>query len=134
MTLAAFSAFAYSGPLPPAEQIRAYEDVLPGSADRILSMAERQQDHRMELEKVTVHEAAQRSRWGLRLGFVLALLVLAIGAVGIFTGHDVAGLAVIIGQAAILAGVFVYGRIEQRKERVEKEALTRVPPGPPALN
>jgi len=43
MTLAAFSA-SYAGPLPPAEQIRAYERVLPGSADRILSMAERQQE------------------------------------------------------------------------------------------
>jgi Predicted membrane protein (DUF2335) len=59
MTVAAFAGF-YSGPLPPAEQIRAYEDVLPGSADRILRMAEHQQEHRMELERVTVREAANR--------------------------------------------------------------------------
>lgn len=61
MTLAAFG--SYSGPLPPADQIRAYEEALPGSADRILAMAERQQEHRLALEKVTVNEAALRSRW-----------------------------------------------------------------------
>jgi uncharacterized membrane protein len=108
--------------------MRVYEEVLPGSADRILTMAERQQAHRHELEKTTVSEAAARSRWGLRLGFVIAVLVIAVGAAAIFTGHPTAGLAAIVSQAAILAGVFVYGRIEQRKERVQKEALTRLPP------
>ena len=126
MTLAAFS--AWSGPLPPAEQIRAYEEVLPGSADRILSMAERQQEHRLNLEKVTVNEAANRSWWGLRLGFIIAVLVIAVGAAGIFTGHALAGFGVIVAQAAILAGVFAYGRVEQRRERVEKDAETRQPP------
>jgi uncharacterized membrane protein len=133
MTLAAFAAI-YSGPLPPADQIRAYEEVLPGSADRILAMAERQQDHRHSLERVAVDEAASRSRWGLRLGFVIAVLVVGVGAAAIFTGHALAGFAVIVAQAAILAGVFVYGRIEQRKERVEKDAQTRLPlprMGPP---
>jgi hypothetical protein len=98
-------------------------------------MAERQQEHRLSLEKVTVDEAASRSRWGLRLGFVIAVLVIAVGAAGIFTGHALAGFAVIVAQAAILAGVFVYGRVEQRKERGDKDALTRLPPsqaGPPA--
>lgn len=34
---------SYSGPLPPPSMYRAYEDVLPGSADRILRMAEQEQ-------------------------------------------------------------------------------------------
>jgi uncharacterized membrane protein len=126
MTLAAFSAF-YTGPLPPADQIRAYEEVLPGSADRILSMAERQQEHRQSLEKVTIEGDAKRSWWGMRLGFVIAVLVVGVGAGAIFTGHALAGFAVIVAQAAMLAGVFVYGRIDQRKERVEKDVQTRLP-------
>jgi hypothetical protein len=94
-------------------------------------MAERQQEHRLSLERVTVVEAAQRSRWGLRLGFAIAVLVIGVGAACIFTGHALAGFAVIIAQAAILAGVFVYGRVEQRKERVEKDVQTRLPPSLP---
>ena len=131
MTLSAFSASAqYTGVLPPAEQIRAYEDVLPGSFDRILAMAERQQEHRQSLERITVDEAASRSRWGLRLGFVIAIVVIGVGAGAIFTGEALAGFALIIAQAAALAGVFVYGRVEQRKERVEKDTQTRLPPSP----
>ena len=33
----------YSGPIPPAEELARYEEVLPGSADRLISMAEREQ-------------------------------------------------------------------------------------------
>jgi uncharacterized membrane protein len=130
MTLAAFSA-SYSGPLPPAEQIRQYEEVLPGSADRILSMAERQEAHRHELEKLTVKEATNRSWWGLRLGFVLAVIIVLVGAGAIFTGHTPAGLAAILTPTAILAGVFVYGRREQTKERIAKDQQTTRLPFPP---
>jgi uncharacterized membrane protein len=127
LIIAAFST-SYVGPLPPADQMRAYEEVLPGSSARLLSMAERQQEHRHDLERVTVREAASRSRWGLRLGFVLALLVIGLAAAAIFTGHALTGFGLVIGEAAVLSGVFVYGRIDQRKERVEKDALTRTPP------
>lgn len=131
MTLAAFSA-SYSGPLPPAEQMRQYEDILPGSANRILSMAERQEAHRHELEKLTVQEATNRSWWGLRLGFVLAVMIIAIGAAAIFTGHTPEGLTAILAPTAILAGVFVYGRREQTKERIAKDQLTRPTLPPPS--
>ena len=126
MTIAAFA--AYSGPLPPAEQIRAYEEVLPGSADRILGMAERQQAHRLELEKMTVSEATNRSWWGLRLGFAITLVVVGVGAAAILTGRSLAGFGLILADLAVLAGVFVYGRAEQRKERVEKDKQTAVRP------
>lgn len=36
----------YSGPIPPPEMLGGYERVLPGASDRILSMAEREQNHR----------------------------------------------------------------------------------------
>ena len=127
MTVAAFSS-SYAGPLPLAEQIRAYEEVLPGSADRILAMAEHQQSHRQKLERLTVEEAANRSWWGLRLGFVIAVLVIGVGAAAIFTGQALAGFGLIVAQAGVLAGVFVYGRVEQRKERVQKDSQTHLPP------
>lgn len=38
--------FAYSGPLPPPEMIRKYEDAHPGFASRILEMAEKEQAKR----------------------------------------------------------------------------------------
>lgn len=39
-------ATAFSGPLPPPQVLAQYESILPGSANRILSMAEKQSEHR----------------------------------------------------------------------------------------
>ena len=40
----------YSGPLPKAEDLAKYEALLPGAADRIFVMAEKQLSHRHDLE------------------------------------------------------------------------------------
>lgn len=42
----------FSGPLPPPTMYGEYERTLPGSAERILVMAEKEQDHRIEWERV----------------------------------------------------------------------------------
>lgn len=36
----------FSGPLPPSKMLREYEEILPGSADRIISLAENEQNLR----------------------------------------------------------------------------------------
>jgi len=41
----------YAGPLPPPKLFEGYEQVLKGSADRILTMAEKEQSHRHSFEK-----------------------------------------------------------------------------------
>lgn len=40
----------HSGPLPDPSTLAAYERMHPGTAERIIQMAERQQSHRMQLE------------------------------------------------------------------------------------
>ncbi|MDD3468421.1 MAG: DUF2335 domain-containing protein [Thermoguttaceae bacterium] len=40
----------YVGPLPPASELGVYEQILPGAAERILAMAEREQSHRHQRE------------------------------------------------------------------------------------
>lgn len=41
----------FLGPLPPPETLAQYEQVLPGSAERIMVMAENQAEHRQSLEE-----------------------------------------------------------------------------------
>lgn len=62
---------AYSGPLPTAEQFAAYENVLPGAADRILGMAERAQ----ELNRQRI--GLQRRRINAATVVSLAMIILA---------------------------------------------------------
>ena len=42
---------SFSGPLPPPEILRKFDEVVPGAAERIIKMAEDQSIHRKELEK-----------------------------------------------------------------------------------
>ena len=125
---AAYTASAYTGPLPPPEQLRGYENVLPGSADRILKLAENQAAHRQHIEKVAVEGGDRRSWWGLALGFVISASVLGLGAALVLEGHDAAGAAFVGIDVVGLGGVFVAGQRGQSKERVQKDRQTHSPP------
>lgn len=54
----------FSGPLPPPEVIRGYDQILPGGAERIFSMAEREQLFRDQLENTAVTGAIQKEGSG----------------------------------------------------------------------
>lgn len=86
------------GPLPPA-MYRAYDEVLPGSAERILRMAEREQDHRIESERDALRQAPHQHR----LGTLVALSSLAVAGVLAMNGH--AWVASVIGCTGIAGTV-----------------------------
>lgn len=44
-------ALAMQGPLPPPDILSGYDAIVPGAAERILAMAEKQNDHRIEMEQ-----------------------------------------------------------------------------------
>lgn len=69
-------AASFSGPLPPSPMFREYEDVLPGAADRILGMAEKQAEHRQDWEKNALRSAQRDSMRGQWLGFSISLVAL----------------------------------------------------------
>lgn len=71
---------SYSGPLPRPSDLQAYEDTLPGVADRIVSMAEREQVHRHEAEdtdRVNEFRLARFGQWGF-ISFIAVCLGTAI--------------------------------------------------------
>lgn len=99
-----------SGPLPSAEEFQGYEFAVPGAGDRILTMAEKQSEHRQRREMQELKIISRDSIWGLVFAFIFAL-VAEIGAIFlIYTGHAVAG--TIIGGTGLVAvvGAFIQGR------------------------
>lgn len=67
---------SYEGPLPPPQIISGYEDVVSGSAERILKMAEDNQVHRITWEKKALNasiSSTKRSQW---MGFGLSLVAI----------------------------------------------------------
>jgi uncharacterized membrane protein len=124
-TFERYRAMSYQSPLPLPEDLKAYDLTIPGGANRILQMGERQSQHRIDLEakesqhridlevkesqhKMDLDKGEQAKSWvGLFLGFLIAGGVFYIAYDLIKTGHDVAGGALVVSLAA-LVGIFVY--------------------------
>jgi uncharacterized membrane protein len=102
-----------------------FNDVIPNGADRIVVMAEKQQAHRHDLESAVVKGNVHAQALGQLYAFLLSLVTI-LGGIWLI-GHDktVSGLVAIIGALATLAGVFVYARVEQAREREQKRKEIR---------
>ena len=112
----------FQGPLPPPQALAQYEAILPGCAERIVSMAEEQAAHRRELETRVITGNLAAERRGQVAAFAIALVTIMGGVWLIYHGRDVGGLTAIIGALAGLAGAFVYGRRKGAEERRQKRA------------
>ncbi len=110
----------FNGPLPPPDILAKYNDVLPGAADRIIAMAEKQAEHRQELEKIAVTSRAGDSRLGVVSGLIIGVVALLVGGYVIGKGHTISGILLGGGSIAGLVGVFVYGTRSSSAERIEK--------------
>ena len=111
---------SFSGPLPPPGLLARYNDVIPNGAERIMAMAERQSAHRESLEaKVVEGNVASQAR-GSNYAFIICLTTIVGGFVMIGMGKSIYGISAVIGSLATLAGVFVFAKRGQKKERVEK--------------
>ena len=108
---------SWTGPLPSPNDFQHYNNILPGAAERILAMAEREEDHRHSLE----HREATRSLIGLIFGFTTAISALIAGAGLVFTGHGLAGTIIVGVDLVALTGVFVYGSRMHREETIHED-------------
>lgn len=86
----------FSGPLPPASELNAYEEALPGLAERIVAMAEKEQDARLQAERDVLLEnkkmldLAARGQWFV---FVLVGASLLCGTICAFLKQPTASAA-----------------------------------------
>ena len=122
----------YSGPIPHPRVIAGYEQIVPGSGDRILSMSEQQHQHRMNLETRAQRASILREMLGLVLGFVVAAIIVVGGLQAVQLGSSAEGLLAVFGSVAAIAGVFVYSHRSRLNElRAKREALEK--PSAPKL-
>lgn len=98
-----------------------YNQAFPGCAERIVAMAERQSAHRQYLEKTVIESGIVAQTRGQRYALILALSVVAGGVYLIMNDKPTAGLTAIITALVSLVGVFIYGKLAQRKELDRKK-------------
>lgn len=111
----------FSGPLPHPRHIAAYEEVCPGMADRIMTMAEKSQAAQLEIPKIMIEAESGYRVLGLKLGFA-TLLVLALGSiVCAYTGHPKLAAGFITVGALGTVGRFIDGRKDRSNSDTDTE-------------
>ena len=126
---------AFSGPLPPPAMFGEYDDVLPGAADRILAMAERQAAHRQEWEISALRSEQKDSTRGQWLGFLISLGALIAATYLTVDDHVVAPILLVgvglSGLAASFINAVRRGRSNEEGVQAELgEAVSRTQPIP----
>jgi uncharacterized membrane protein len=66
----------WSGPIPAPADLERYNQITPNGADRIIAMAEKEQAHRIEYEKVGLPAAIEESKRGQILGAIISLVAI----------------------------------------------------------
>ncbi len=97
----------HQGPLPAPEDLAHYEQICPGSAERIIAMAERNQIHRHELEAESLkceYRLQSRGQW-LAISALAAMLLL-IGFT-FWLGQPIAGSILGGGVLVAIVGMFL---------------------------
>ena len=120
----------WSGPLPPPDLLAQFEAVLQGLANRIVSMWERQQAHRIRMEssalgidrKIVIADIIQ-TYLGTILGFIFAMAFLAVGAWLITKGHRWVGLPIGLLPPGVIFSLFAYqfGPWSKRRQREQND-------------
>ncbi len=92
---------SYSGPIMPPEYAQHYEEILTGSAERILIMSEKQANHRMECEKKALDAqieigcaSSKRADKQIIGAFLLIFAIICSGCAMITLGHETAGITI----------------------------------------
>lgn len=114
----------HQGPLPDAQTLAEYELAWPGTAERIIRMAEKplemaqeQQSHRIKLETKVIASDIRRSWAGLVLGALIVVGVITVGVVLTVKGRTTVGLTAMLAPLGVLAGNFIYTDQRKRQER-----------------
>ncbi len=112
----------YSGPIPHPDILRGFEEILPGSADRIIRMAEKQSEHRQEMEKKMVHAEDRDSLLGVIFAFLMGLGCLGVSlAMVLFVPSQAGAIAAaflgVTGIASITGAFIKNTRSNREKEK-----------------
>lgn len=109
------------GPLPPHEDLAAYERIQPGLADRIVAMAEKNSTHRHAIETAVVEGNIAAQRRGSWFGLIISLAVMVFAAWLAHLGMGGLAIAAVVFEVTVIASIFIGVRIAQARERAKKK-------------
>ncbi len=99
----------FQGPIAHPRHLREYEDILPGSAERIIVMAESAQAHGIEMEAKIVTCSIWEAKAAMILGFISLIVLFGLAAYAGMNGNNILagfylGTGVLGGAATLIRG------------------------------
>jgi len=122
------AAASISGPIPPPQVLQQYEQIIPGGAERILKMAEKQSDHRMSLERDVVKWNIAKSKGGMITATIITFAALYTAKEIAIHGNPYAASALAALNIVGLIGVALYNANIQKAERNKTRNSSAIPP------
>lgn len=111
----------HSGPLPSPRTLKEYGEIDNNFPRVIVESFERQNNHRIEMEKRITESSIQNEKIGMILAFILAFIGLMGGLALSYFDKIGAGITTFIASLASLVGIFIYGKYQQSKELKMKD-------------
>ena len=111
----------YSGPLPHPRHLEHFERTLPGSAERILTMAEKEQRHRHGWEDKQLSASTISERMGLFGGIVVAVALIAGAVTCAFEHATEVAIALVAASAVSMVPAIIKGREYLNTSREDSE-------------
>lgn len=103
----------YSGPMPDPSSMEHYEQILPGSAERLLTLVEKQTNHRLKMENKTVNWNLTLDSFGLLFAFIIVLVIL-LGSFYLMY-HGIKGSSLILGVPVVLIVAYFITRRHKKQ-------------------
>ncbi|MEO5337727.1 MAG: DUF2335 domain-containing protein [Magnetospirillum sp. WYHS-4] len=125
---AVLGAELFSGPLPPPTYLRAYEDIQPGLADRIVTMAEFEQQERNHRATARLNAEIRSHGQGVIMGFAIAITLIG-GAIFLAMHNQVIVACSLVGAAAVAMVPSFVGSVRHlHKKEATAPSPSPVPP------
>lgn len=105
----------FSGPIPPPEIGAGWKDVLPDVPDRIFKMAEKEQQHRHDTERLGLELQYKLKNRGQLMAFLIGLIGLGGGIGLLMIGSNLAGGSAFLISLTALVGTYYYNTIPSGK-------------------
>lgn len=105
---------SYSGPIPDPESLAKYEQISPGFAERIMTMAEEESHHRRRNENRLVKSSVTMAILGIIFAFLSVIMFCGLILFALMNALNIATLGLAIGAIASVAGIFIVFRSRRK--------------------
>lgn len=105
---------SWQGPLPAPEDLKKYDTVVSGAAERIFSMAEKEMEHRHNKENENLKVNSKLIIFSTVFAFLCVIVLAGILCFAIYVHSDTGAIATAIGAIAAVVGLFTYGKSKQK--------------------